>query len=207
MSIRRGREQSSRTSVRTSRISPRRRSRRRTRTRWRAARPSRCARMANEAGSPSSLSPAAFAVGTLHDMNDITPRNGPRETRDGSVPAAIILLSGGLDSTTLLAQVTKAGYHVVALTFRYGQRHRHEVAAAARIAAAYGATHRIVDIDLRAIGGSALTTDIEVPKDRAMSDMAEGIPVTYVPARNTIFLSYALAWAEVEGARDIFIGV
>ena len=140
-------------------------------------------------------------------MDDVTPRTDARETRDRSAPAAIILLSGGLDSTTLLAQVTRAGYHVVALTFRYGQRHRLEVAAAARIAAAYGATHRIVDIDLRAVGGSALTTDIEVPKDRPVAAIQSGIPVTYVPARNTIFLSYALAWAEVEGAHDIFIGV
>jgi 7-cyano-7-deazaguanine synthase len=140
-------------------------------------------------------------------MDDVTPRNDGRETRDRSAPAAIILLSGGLDSTTLLAQVTRAGYYVVALTFRYGQRHQLEVAAAARIAAAYGATHRIVDIDLRAVGGSALTTDIEVPKDRPVAEMQSGIPVTYVPARNTIFLSYALAWAEVEGAHDIFIGV
>src|SRR3984957_13270184 len=113
-------------------------------------------------------------------MDEITLRNGPRET------AAIILLGGGLDSTTLLAQVTMAGYRVVALTFRYGQRHHHEVAAAARIAAAYGATHRIIDIDLRSVGGSALTTDIEVPKDRPVADMITGIPVTYVPARNTI---------------------
>jgi 7-cyano-7-deazaguanine synthase len=140
-------------------------------------------------------------------MDDVTPRNDGRESRDRSAPAAIILLSGGLDSTTLLAQVTRAGYYVVALTFRYGQRHQLEVAAAARIAAAYGATHRIVDIDLRAVGGSALTTDIEVPKDRPVAEMQSRIPVTYVPARNTIFLSYALAWAEVEGAHDIFIGV
>jgi 7-cyano-7-deazaguanine synthase len=122
-------------------------------------------------------------------MDDVTPRTDSRETRDRSAPAAIILLSGGLDSTTLLAQVTRAGYHVVALTFRYGQRHRLE------------------DIDLRAVGGSALTTDIEVPKDRPVAAIQSGIPVTYVPARNTIFLSYALAWAEVEGAHDIFIGV
>ena len=109
-------------------------------------------------------------------MDDFALRDGPRQTRDGSVPAAIILLSGGLDSTTLLAQVTRAGYHVVALTFRYGQRHRHEVDAAARIAAAYGATHRIVDIDLRAIGGSALTADIEVPKDRPVEAMTTASP-------------------------------
>jgi 7-cyano-7-deazaguanine synthase len=140
-------------------------------------------------------------------MDDTEIRIGAGEPRGPGGPPAVLLLSGGLDSTTLLAQATRAGYHVTALTFRYGQRHRHEVAAASRIAATYGATHRIVDIDLGAIGGSALTSDIEIPKDRPMESMASGIPVTYVPARNTIFLSYALAWAEVVGARDIFIGV
>jgi len=118
---------------------------------------------------------------------------------------AVVLLSGGLDSTTALAIATRDGYAVHALTFRYGQRHAHEIDAARRIAAHYGvARHEIVDIDLRAFGGSALTADIDVPKDR---DISADIPVTYVPARNTIFLSFALAYAEVSGAADIFIGV
>jgi 7-cyano-7-deazaguanine synthase len=120
---------------------------------------------------------------------------------------AVLLLSGGLDSTTLLAHALGGGYRVTALTFRYGQRHGHEVAAAVRIAMHYGVRHRILDIDLRALGGSALTADIEVPKDRSVDALSSGVPVTYVPARNTIFLSYALALAEVLGARDIFIGV
>jgi 7-cyano-7-deazaguanine synthase len=123
-------------------------------------------------------------------------------------PRAVLLLSGGLDSSTLLALAIRDGYEVYAMSFRYGQRHAHEIAAAKRIAESYGvAGHVIVDIDLRIFGGSALTADIAVPKDRMAADMSSGIPITYVPARNTIFLSYALAWAEVLGARDIFIGV
>jgi 7-cyano-7-deazaguanine synthase len=118
------------------------------------------------------------------------------------------LLSGGLDSTTLLAHAVRAGFAVHALSFRYGQRHEHELAAAARVATLYGAVdHRVAAIDLRAMGGSALTSDLAVPKDRTDAAMAEGVPITYVPARNTIFLSYALGWAEVLGAHDIFIGV
>src|SRR5215469_11577711 len=118
---------------------------------------------------------------------------------------AVVLLSGGLDSTTTLALAIRDAYAVHALTFRYGQRHAHEIDAARRIAARYHvARHEIVDIDLRAFGGSALTDDIPVPKDR---EIGAGIPVTYVPARNTIFLSFALAYAEVTEARDIFIGV
>src|SRR5581483_327154 len=118
---------------------------------------------------------------------------------------AVVLLSGGLDSTTALAIATRDGYAVHALTFRYGQRHAHEIDAARRIAAHYGvARHEIVDIDLRTFGGSALTDDIAVPKDR---DIGAEIPVTYVPARNTIFLSFALAYAEISGASEIFIGV
>lgn len=120
---------------------------------------------------------------------------------------AVVLLSGGLDSTTVLAQVVRDGYIVHALSFRYGQRHTYEIDAARAIARHYGITrHEIVDIDLRAFGGSALTADIEVPKDRPV-DAAQDIPVTYVPARNTIFLSFALAFAEVTGSQDIFIGV
>jgi len=120
---------------------------------------------------------------------------------------AIVLLSGGLDSTTVLAYATSQGFTVNALTFRYGQRHTHEIDAARAVAARYGVVrHEIVDVDLRAFGGSALTADIDVPKDRPV-DTAHDIPVTYVPARNTIFLSFALAFAEVTGAQDIFIGV
>jgi 7-cyano-7-deazaguanine synthase len=120
---------------------------------------------------------------------------------------AVLLLSGGLDSTTLLALATNEGYTVNALTFRYGQRHTYEIAAAQAAAKRYNvARHEIVDIDLRVFGGSALTTDLAVPKNRPLDD-AQDIPVTYVPARNTIFLSFALAFAEVTRSRDIFIGV
>jgi 7-cyano-7-deazaguanine synthase len=121
---------------------------------------------------------------------------------------AVVLLSGGLDSTTTLAIAQSQGYELYALTFRYGQRHEAEIEAARRIAALFGvAQHVVTEINLRAFGGSALTSDIEVPKGRAPAEMSEGIPVTYVPARNTIFLSFALAWAEVLGTTDIFIGV
>jgi 7-cyano-7-deazaguanine synthase len=120
----------------------------------------------------------------------------------------VVLLSGGLDSTTTLAIAKAEGFETHALSFRYGQRHEGEIDAARRIAAAMGVTeHHIVQIDLSAFGGSALTSDIAVPKDRAVDEMGRGIPVTYVPARNTIFLAFALAWAEVLGANDIFIGV
>jgi 7-cyano-7-deazaguanine synthase len=121
---------------------------------------------------------------------------------------AVVLLSGGLDSTTTLAIARAEGYEPYALTFRYGQRHEHEVEAARRIAGALGAVdHRIAEIDLRTFGGSALTDDIDVPKDRTDDEIGTGVPVTYVPARNTIFLSFALAWAEVLGASDLFVGV
>ena len=120
---------------------------------------------------------------------------------------AVLLLSGGLDSTTLLALASSEGRAVFALSFSYGQRHSTELAAAKKIAAQYGVVqHTVLNIDLRAFGGSALTADIDVPKDNNPDDSA-GIPVTYVPARNTIFLSFALAWAEVLGAGEIFIGV
>ena len=125
-----------------------------------------------------------------------------------SRPNAVLLLSGGLDSTTLLALATREGYAVHAMSFRYGQRHQHELSAARAVAAKYGvARHVVVEIDLRVFGGSALTADIDVPKDRDAAEMSSGVPITYVPARNTIFLSYALAWAEVLDAHDIFIGV
>jgi 7-cyano-7-deazaguanine synthase len=121
---------------------------------------------------------------------------------------AVVLLSGGLDSATVLAMARCQGFECYALSFRYGQRHAWELKAAKRVAAALGAAeHRIAEIDLRAFGGSALTSEIAVPKGRAPEEMAHGIPITYVPARNTIFLSFALAWAEVLGASDIFIGV
>ncbi|HSE28183.1 MAG TPA: 7-cyano-7-deazaguanine synthase QueC [Gemmatimonadales bacterium] len=121
---------------------------------------------------------------------------------------AIVLLSGGMDSATVLALAAAEGFRPHALSFRYGQRHLVELDAASRVAVSLGAaSHRVVDIDLRAFGGSALTADIPVPKDRALAEIGHGIPPTYVPARNTLFLAYALAWAEVLPARDIFIGV
>jgi 7-cyano-7-deazaguanine synthase len=123
------------------------------------------------------------------------------------VSNAVVLLSGGLDSTTILA-VARQRFTVHALTVRYGQRHHGEIERARQIATTYGvANHIITDIDLRAFGGSALTADIDVPKDRNTLSMASSVPVTYVPARNTIFLSFALAYAEVLPAEDIFIGV
>src|SRR5690348_16467397 len=124
-------------------------------------------------------------------------------------PKAVLLLSGGLDSTTLLAHAVHEGFDVHAMTFRYGQRHATEIEAARRIATRYGIQHHVIaDIDLRVFGGSALTSDIAVPKDRDVSSSSDyGIPITYVPARNTIFLSFALAWGEVLEASDIFIGV
>ena len=117
---------------------------------------------------------------------------------------AVCLLSGGLDSATCLAIARQQGYECYALSFDYGQRHRLELQCAAQLAASYNAHHRTVSFDLRQFGGSALTADIDVPKHRELDD---AIPVTYVPARNTIFLSFALAWAETLSAQDIFIGV
>ncbi len=126
----------------------------------------------------------------------------------GETAGAVVLLSGGVDSATALAIARHAGFATYALTFRYGQRHHREIEAARRVAAALGvARHVVTDIDLKLFGGSALTADIGVPKDRSQREMGSGIPVTYVPARNTIFLSFALAWAEVLSAHDIFIGV
>jgi 7-cyano-7-deazaguanine synthase len=130
----------------------------------------------------------------------------PASDAVGERPKAIVLLSGGLDSATVLAIAKQGGFAPYAMTFRYGQRHAVEIEAARRVAAAQGvAQHVVVDIDLRAWGGSALTSDLAVPKDRDVA--AEGIPVTYVPARNTIFLAFATAWAETVGARHVFIGV
>jgi 7-cyano-7-deazaguanine synthase len=121
---------------------------------------------------------------------------------------AVVLISGGLDSATVAAIARAEGFDVVALTFDYGQRHRVELSAAADVARAAGAVrHVIMPIDLRTFGGSALTADIPVPKGRTAEEMGHGIPVTYVPARNTVFLSFALALAEVERVADIFIGV
>jgi 7-cyano-7-deazaguanine synthase len=120
----------------------------------------------------------------------------------------IVLLSGGLDSTTTLAIALSQGFTAYALTFRYGQRHAAEIEAARKVAKSMRvAEHVIVDFDLRLFGGSALTSDQAVPKDRPLESMATGIPITYVPARNTIFLSFALAWAEVLEVEDIFLGV
>src|SRR3990167_7732483 len=121
---------------------------------------------------------------------------------------AVVLLSGGLDSATALAVARAEGYDCSTLSFDYGQRHARELESARRVAAAVGATeHLVLRLDLRAIGGSAITADIPVPKGRSEAAIASGIPMTYVPARNTIFLAHALAWAEVLGAQDIFIGV
>ncbi|MBL4835941.1 MAG: 7-cyano-7-deazaguanine synthase QueC [Kordiimonadaceae bacterium] len=121
---------------------------------------------------------------------------------------AVVLLSGGLDSATVVAMAQKDGYSIHALSFRYGQRHSIELEAADAVAKHLGiAEHKVAEIDLTLFGGSALTDDIDVPKDRNESEMEADIPVTYVPARNTIFLSFALAYAETIGAKDIFIGV
>jgi 7-cyano-7-deazaguanine synthase len=121
---------------------------------------------------------------------------------------AVVLLSGGIDSTTTLAIAIAEGYEAYALSFDYGQRHQIEIQAAGRVADSLGAKeNRVAKIDLRTFGGSALTDDLAVPKQRSDKEIALGIPVTYVPARNTIFLAYALAWAEVIQANDIFLGV
>ncbi|GMV98151.1 MAG: 7-cyano-7-deazaguanine synthase [Phycisphaerae bacterium] len=124
------------------------------------------------------------------------------------MPKAVVLLSGGLDSATSLAVARRDGFEPYALSFRYGQRHGSEIDAARRVADHLrAARHVITDIDLRAFGGSALTDDLAVPKGRSLEEMSAGVPITYVPARNTIFLSFALAYAEVLGAGDIYIGV
>lgn len=123
-------------------------------------------------------------------------------------PKAVVLLSGGLDSTTTLALARQQGFACFTLTMQYGQRHAVEIQAAEHIAKKLGAVqHIVMPIELRQFGGSALTSDLDVPKDRPLEEMSHGIPITYVPARNTIFLSFALAWAEVLGASEIFLGV
>lgn len=150
-------------------------------------------------------------------MDDDAP-DAPNDASNGApteAPIAVVLVSGGLDSATVLAAAAADGFDCRALSFRYGQRHAVELDAAGRVVAAQSArsgrriVHEVVDIDLGRLGGSALTTDIEVPHHADVADLAgsDSIPVTYVPARNTVFLSYALAWAEVLGAADIFIGV
>ena len=124
-----------------------------------------------------------------------------------SGPKAVVLLSGGMDSTTVAAIALSRGFEVYALTFRYGQRHQAEVDAARRVAQRLGiGRHVVLDIDLRAFGGSALTGDLDVPKDTPVDEIGARIPSTYVPARNTIFLAFALGWSEVLGASDIFLG-
>lgn len=130
-------------------------------------------------------------------------------TKGKRMKKAVLLLSGGLDSSTTLAIAKAAGFEVYALSFAYGQKHRHELEAAKKVAKSLGAhEHRTITIDLGGFGGSALTQDgMDVPKDRTAGEISHGIPITYVPARNTVFLSFALAWAEVLGAYDIFIGV
>jgi 7-cyano-7-deazaguanine synthase len=129
-------------------------------------------------------------------------------TSSSKLRPAVVLLSGGLDSSTVLAIARQQGYLPYALSFHYGQRHAQELAAADAVARSQGvARHVVARIDLREFGGSALTADIDVPKGRSAADMAHGVPITYVPARNTVFLSFALAWAETLGAADLFIGV
>jgi len=124
------------------------------------------------------------------------------------LPPAVVLLSGGLDSATTLAIARSEGFICHALSFRYGQRHAVELAAAEQVATSLGAaSHHVIDVDLRQFGGSALTSDMPVPKKASAAEIGSDIPITYVPARNTIFLSFALAFAEVSGASDIFIGV
>lgn len=136
------------------------------------------------------------------------PNRGVRLDREMKKKKAIVLSSGGVDSTTSMAIAKAEGYEIYSLSFRYGQRHSLELEVAHKVAKSLGAKeHLVLDIDMTKIGGSALTDDIEVPKARSEHEMQEDIPITYVPARNTIFLSYALAWAEALEASDIFIGV
>ena len=139
---------------------------------------------------------------------DRKQQKGGPEGQGRGAKKAVCLVSGGMDSAVVLAEAIDQGFEAYALSFRYGQRHDVELVAARRVAEALGAVdHRTVPVDLSALGGSALTADIAVPKDRTGESIGEGVPATYVPARNTIFLSVALGWAEVLGATDIFVGV
>ena len=143
--------------------------------------------------------------GRRSGFSSLAARFGPMST---DLRRAIVLLSGGMDSATCLAIAKAEGFECHALSFEYGQRHANELEAATRVATALGAAeHRIVHIDMRTFGGSALTANVPVPKDRSVAEIGKGVPDTYVPARNTIFLAYALAHAEVLDARDIYIGV
>jgi len=163
------------------------------------------AKSARAAGSPKSPGRAGRRSAAAGAGRGTPAPGGAAEP-----PRAVVLLSGGLDSTTVLAIARAQGFLPYALSFRYGQRHQGEIAAAQAVAAHLGAAgHVIIDIDLRVFGGSALTADLPVPKDRAPSELGQAgdIPITYVPARNTIFLSYALAYAEVLGAADLFLGI
>lgn len=127
--------------------------------------------------------------------------------REGPLKRAVCLVSGGIDSTVTLAIAMRDGFETYALTVRYGQRHACELTSAALVANTLGAReHRVVDVDLRSIGGSSLTADLAVPKDRSMDEMGSGVPLTYVPARNTVFLAIALGWAELLGSQDLFFG-
>ena len=146
----------------------------------------------------------------LHEFSYFSDRQGHVSTSEEKsvTRPAVVLLSGGLDSATVLAMARERGFSLHALSFDYGQRHRFELEAAHAVAEAGGVLkHVVVPLDLRAFGGSALTDDIDVPKDRSEEEMGVGIPVTYVPARNTIFLAVALGWAEALGGTDLFIGV
>jgi len=152
--------------------------------------------------------PPSEACGCSYNERTSTLAVGLRARASMQAEKAVVLLSGGVDSSTVLTIAKSQGFDVYALTFRYGQRHAVEIEAARRVAAHFGvARQAIVEIDLRLFGGSALTSDLAVPKGRSLEEIGHGIPVTYVPARNTIFLSFALAWAEVLEASDIFLGV
>ena len=171
----------------------------------------RDSQQSGELGSDHGPHSAAFAG---HPGQALNPSGSTLKIRRmdkahlSTRPTAVVLLSGGLDSSTVLAISQRDGFNVSAISFRYGQRHAVEIEAASRVANAAGVVrHVIVDIDLRVFGGSALTSNIEVPKHESVDEVAADIPVTYVPARNTVFLSYALAFAEVLSADDVFVGV
>jgi 7-cyano-7-deazaguanine synthase len=163
--------------------------------------------MCHNLDASSAAHPASRALLSLASERTVFS-GGQEKHQMPERPRAVVLLSGGLDSATALAEARLAGFELFALTVRYGQRHAVEIEAARRVArAAAVARHVELEIDLRGFGGSALTSDFEVPKDREQAAMAAGIPITYVPARNTVFLSLALAWAETLVAFDVFIGV